>query len=465
MSYQDVRKLTETMRVLKYPRIVSVKSFQQPNFELVADLLCWMVHRYDTDITIHTSIDTEEDRIILLTEIVKAMYQKANIKLNAKKLYSADGHAVKELLQLACILRKAIEVAERESGDGGSSSSSDGGIMSSHHSLHRGKRTNNDASEFINLTDVKNLRKLASEVTEKGAKLFELLHREKEEEGKRKREETLKFLDAVSSGFDDCPEVQHMEATLLQILEERREQVIELERECKVMESDKHDLIEEMKKKTLDLERNKKRLESIQNARPAFMDEYEQLEVELQKHYELYMERYRNIHYLKKEMEKFQKEEEEKMNEIQRSKRKLQSKMQEEELKILRDEYPVNDEKSRPGRQRKPMLQDFDSALDDAVPLLDTTQDSLIVIEADDDDDIDNSNVFLEDDENLSGNDGVSFGVSAGTRDSRDGSLTIVSSKASSSFSGMSGISSNGNEGDESNGMICNESSDSSDNF
>lgn len=457
------------MRFLKYPRVVSVQSFQSPNFELVADLLCWMTHRYDGDITIHTSIDTEHDRILFITGIVKSMYLKANIKLNAKKLYSADGHAVKELLELASILRKAIVVSDGEPcnkySDGGGSSSvvcNYDDSKSSHHSLHHGKRKNS-VSELINLTDVKNLRKLASEVTEKGAKLFELLQKEKAEEGERRREESLKFLDAVSSGFDDCPEVQHIESTLLQLLEEKKNQVIELERECKVMESDKSDLIEEMKKKTLDLERNKKRLESIQNARPAFMDEYEQLEIELQKHYDLYMERYRNIHYLKKEMEKFQREEEEKLNEIQRSKRKLQSKMHEEELKILRDEYPLNDEKTRPGR-RKQMFQDLDSAIDDAVPLLDTTQDSSIIIEADDND-IDNSNVFLEDDENLSGNDGASFEVSTGTGDSRDGSHTILSSKASSSFSGMSGISSNGNEDDESNDMICNESSDSSDNF
>ncbi|KNE66314.1 hypothetical protein AMAG_19384 [Allomyces macrogynus ATCC 38327] len=46
MSFRDVRALTERMRFLGYPKLISVEAFRQPNFELVAELLVWLVKRY-----------------------------------------------------------------------------------------------------------------------------------------------------------------------------------------------------------------------------------------------------------------------------------------------------------------------------------------------------------------------------------------------------------------------------------
>jgi clusterin-associated protein 1 len=51
--------------------------------------------------------------------------------------------------------------------------------------------------------------------------------------------------------------------------------------------SDEANLETKIEKKKQELERNQKRLTSLQNVRPAFMDEYEKLEVELQKQYEV----------------------------------------------------------------------------------------------------------------------------------------------------------------------------------
>lgn len=34
------------MRALGYPRLISMENFRTPNFELVADTLYWLVHRY-----------------------------------------------------------------------------------------------------------------------------------------------------------------------------------------------------------------------------------------------------------------------------------------------------------------------------------------------------------------------------------------------------------------------------------
>ncbi len=449
------------MRVLQYPRVISVQSFQQPNFELVADLLYWMVHRYNPETSIHNSISTEKDRVTFITGVVKSVYQIANLKLNARKIYLADGHAVKELLKLATCLSKTVLAVKKEQSE---KNVSEGSASSTHNSSDtlsymKGGADASSSSDFIDLNDVKELRRLASEITENGAKLYEYLQVEQQQQRKSQREEGIKFLDTTSTGFDDSPELQHLESVLLQSLEGKKNEVDDIERECRVMESDIKDLTEEMKKKTLDLERNQKRLESIKSARPAFMDEYERLEIELQRHYDLYMERYRNVHYLKKEMETFQKEEEEKVKVSERSQRRLQSRIQEEELKILRDDH------STYGRSKK--LERKSKADGADVPLLDTTEDSSIIIYGGDDDDsgADRHEIFIEHNDPISVGDSSSpVGTSTRRDSSKDENRTILSSKASSSFSIVSVCSTNGME-NESDSTTFNKSTDSDDNF
>ena len=36
MSYRDLRNLTEGLRVLGYPRLISIENFREPNFKLVS---------------------------------------------------------------------------------------------------------------------------------------------------------------------------------------------------------------------------------------------------------------------------------------------------------------------------------------------------------------------------------------------------------------------------------------------
>lgn len=73
---------TEIMRALGYPRLISVENFRTPNFELVADILNWLVHRfgfqnfnavffltenrYDPNLQLNFQIATEEERVQFL---------------------------------------------------------------------------------------------------------------------------------------------------------------------------------------------------------------------------------------------------------------------------------------------------------------------------------------------------------------------------------------------------------------
>ncbi|CAN0024380.1 unnamed protein product [Ectocarpus sp. 4 AP-2014] len=127
MSFRDLRNFTEIMRALGYPRSVSMDNFRAPNFQLVADVLYWMVKRYDPDIAVSDNIESENDRVDFLTGVAEAMLNKAHIKLNAKRLYAADGHAVKELLKLATLLYSASRVERDDTSGGGGG----GGAVSS----------------------------------------------------------------------------------------------------------------------------------------------------------------------------------------------------------------------------------------------------------------------------------------------------------------------------------------------
>ena len=96
--------------------------------------------RYDPDIRVADVIDSENDRVEFITSITQvislergplfvpgahrqivpppqAMMSKARIRLNAKKLYGADGYAVKELLKIASVLYRALRSNETKGGD------------------------------------------------------------------------------------------------------------------------------------------------------------------------------------------------------------------------------------------------------------------------------------------------------------------------------------------------------------
>ena len=102
--------------MLRYPAIISIESFTFPNFKLVADILYWLVQRYDPSIAIHVHVhssidtDTERDRVQFISGIVNDFYDSSNCRLDAKRLYASDGRAVRELLKVANLLVHAVRV-------------------------------------------------------------------------------------------------------------------------------------------------------------------------------------------------------------------------------------------------------------------------------------------------------------------------------------------------------------------
>lgn len=69
------------------------------------------MRRYYPGVDISDEISTESDRVNFLQSVANVMLTKARMKLNIKRLYSADGVAVKELLKVAALLYQATEKA------------------------------------------------------------------------------------------------------------------------------------------------------------------------------------------------------------------------------------------------------------------------------------------------------------------------------------------------------------------
>lgn len=61
------------LRALGYPNLVSLESFRNPNYHLVADLLVWLTKRFDNDVDIPLQIDTEDERVALIRNVAQFM--------------------------------------------------------------------------------------------------------------------------------------------------------------------------------------------------------------------------------------------------------------------------------------------------------------------------------------------------------------------------------------------------------
>jgi len=70
-----------------------------------------------------------------------------------------------------------------------------------------------------------------------------------------------------------------------EIITQQDQSIEEMQKYVQNLEKDQRSLEEKIKKKTLDVERSEKRLKLITNMKPAYMEEYEHLERELENIY------------------------------------------------------------------------------------------------------------------------------------------------------------------------------------
>ncbi|XP_054067058.1 clusterin-associated protein 1 isoform X4 [Rissa tridactyla] len=307
MSFRDLRNFTEMMRALGYPRLISMENFHTPNFMLVSEVLLWLVKRYEPQADIPPDVETEQDRVFFIKAVAQFMATKAHIKLNTKKLYQADGYAVKELLKITSVLYGAMNTK----------------------GVERADLSEEDSSKFkfdlgSKIADLKAARQLASEITSKGATLYDLLGKE------------VELREARTESIARPLEINEAEKMMKVAIDCVLEEVQKTKDMLNNVALDEANLEAKIEKRKLELERSQKRLQTLQSVRPAFMDEYEKIEEQLQKQYSIYLEKFRNLTYMEQLLDDHRRTEQEMFEETANMLRLMQSRLKEEEQHLLK---------------------------------------------------------------------------------------------------------------------------------
>lgn len=337
-----MRNLTAIMRTIGYPHVVTMGNFKTPNFELVANMLFWMASRYCYDAEnvmsatiIPTNIATQQQRVDFIIHTCKEISKQSSFTVNmdASKLYSADGHAVRELLKLAIVLFQARQISLIENDE------DDVFVEQTVGSLTRNSTEQN--SSTVAFVDEEEITSLSAEIIEAGTQLLNLL--QSELENRPRRVEALKFLDAMSSNLElSTAEHEHVETSILRVIQTTKEDMEQLTRKFSDAVVEEKQLQETIRRRERDIERNQQRLDSLKTMRPSFLDEYQKLEEEYQKFYDIFVERYRNVDFLEHETAAIQ-DAAEKKSSTNQTLESLRKKYQDEELSLLRgQEDPLN---------------------------------------------------------------------------------------------------------------------------
>ncbi|XP_025962272.2 clusterin-associated protein 1 isoform X2 [Dromaius novaehollandiae] len=295
------------MKALGYPRLISMENFRTPNFMLVSEVLLWLVKRYEPQTDIPPDVETEQDRVFFIKAVAQFMATKAHIKLNTKKLYQADGYAVKELLKITSVLYSAMNTKGME----------------------RTEVSEEDSSKFkfdlgSKVADLKAARQLASEITSKGASLYDLLGKE------------VELREARTESIARPLEINEAEKMMKIAIDNILEQVQKTNDMLNNVALDEANLEARIEKRKLELEISQKRLQTLQSVRPAFMDEYEKIEEELQKQYSSYIEKFHNLSCMEQLLDDHRRTEQEMFEEAANILHLMQNRLKEEEQNLLK---------------------------------------------------------------------------------------------------------------------------------
>lgn len=300
------------MRALGYNRLISMENFRTPNFPLTGDILVWLVKRFDPDAEVHDLYTTEEDKVLLVRSAAEFMALKGNVMLNTKRIYQADGYAVRELLKIASLLYEALRAHAGGNDSNGNSGSGTWGTSSSI-----------DVTAYIQ--DLRLSRELASQVTTKGATIYELLAKE------------IEMRDARNASINNLLELGKVESAIREAITFTKESIENTKSLIENVSSTESSFDTKIEKKQSELDRNQKRLQTLKKVRPAFLEEFERLEIELQQLYQEYITRTRCIAYLEQQQEEAAQAESERMQKRQKETMKFMEELQMEDARRLLD--------------------------------------------------------------------------------------------------------------------------------
>lgn len=274
MSFRELRNFSESLRILGYPQNVSTEQFRQPNFPLVSNLLFWLANRIDPELNVPfdptVDVATEVNRVSFIRNITSVLAAKSRIKLNAKRLYASDGFAVRELLKLTSVLLAPLH-----------------GQSSSVGSTFDEGAADASTASIVSAAKVQEVRSLSTSLTTReGAALFDLLSHEIEYRSQRNR--------CLAKPVD----FQEISELIQSRINKAKQAVAQVQETLSQQSSDVDNLKAKIEKRKAELDRTQKRLGSLKVVRPAFMDEFENLESDLAALFSTFSEKRRNAAWL-----------------------------------------------------------------------------------------------------------------------------------------------------------------------
>ncbi|CAD8138742.1 unnamed protein product [Paramecium pentaurelia] len=318
MSYRELRNFCEQMRALGYHRIISMENFRRPNFELVADILFWLAQKYDPNSDISDNIDEERHRVEFIKQITTLFVSKARLKINPKRLYMADVYAVQEILKISTFLYKAQVSPPADEEE-----------------IH-------DFSLPSKLSNIKSHKLLAQEITDLATRLYDQLG--KEDEVKIARDKALQFLSNVSRSGNSQSEQSYIQKCIQTILKQQEQNIQEMSKYVGNLEREQKQLEEKIKRKTKELEQAEKRLKGMTSVKPAYQEEYDRQEYELEKLYQIYVEKFRNLVYLEHVLDLQNKQAEIEQKKQNQNQKKVEGAIKDAEMIELRGDDDGNDD-------------------------------------------------------------------------------------------------------------------------
>ncbi|GBP30775.1 Clusterin-associated protein 1 [Eumeta japonica] len=198
---------------------------------------------------------------------------RINVKLNARRVYGADGWAVRELLKVATLLHAALAAPPPPAVSAPFSSD-----------VHR------QYDLTTKLSEIKQARQLATEITAQGAFLYDLL--DKEPNNKMFRERALAR----------PLEMATMEAALRRAAEEVAARAAAQRDALEASASSEAALDAKLERRRAELQRAEMRLHTVHKIKPVYQGELTALETILQELWEQYVLRYRCVEALKHQL-------------------------------------------------------------------------------------------------------------------------------------------------------------------
>ncbi|GAB0100898.1 clusterin-associated protein 1 [Sergentomyia squamirostris] len=271
MTFNDVRDLTEHLKLLGYPDFFPMSALYTPygsaaSFKIVASVVNWLAVRLEPGTLLPGGTETEAERVLFIRSASEFFITKVGIKVNPRKLYASSVASAKELLKITSVLIHApndIKTQEDE------------------------VKSVNEIDVSDRIEDLRKVRDLSTELTNRGASLFDLLG--KEPLNKETREHQANRPMELSS-------VEHALVSSFTTLQNKVQSAKSNLEQSRVEVSN---LNSRLQRKQQELDRSKQRLLALQKVRPSYLEEFEKLEEELNGLFDIYLTRHRTVDALK----------------------------------------------------------------------------------------------------------------------------------------------------------------------